>query len=111
MADETRRVREKMLERAERFVHVAGNDLLGAAQRDAPVDEATLRASGELEVERTGNAVTGTVSFNTVYAAEQHEREDFEHPRGGSAKYLERNLKERQARYERGLAAAMSGAL
>jgi bacteriophage HK97-gp10 putative tail-component len=33
--------------------------------------------------------VRAQVSFNTVYAAYQHERTDLEHPRGGKAKYLE----------------------
>lgn len=38
--------------------------------------------------------VRSTISFNTPYAAVQHERTDFHHPRGGKAKYLEGPLKE-----------------
>jgi hypothetical protein len=35
-----------------------------------------------------------TISFNTPYAAYQHERTDLHHPRGGKAKYLEGPLKQ-----------------
>lgn len=37
--------------------------------------------------------VRAVISFNTPYAAVQHERTDYEHPRGGNAKYLEGPLK------------------
>lgn len=36
--------------------------------------------------------VRAEISFNTPYAAYQHERLDLEHPRGGEAKYLEHAL-------------------
>ena len=38
--------------------------------------------------------VRAVISFNTAYAAYQHERTDLEHPRGGKAKYLEGPLTE-----------------
>lgn len=38
--------------------------------------------------------VRAMISFNTPYAAYQHERTDLEHPRGGKAKYLEGPLTE-----------------
>ena len=47
-----------------------------------------------------GDAVVGEVGFNTPYALAQHERLDFNHPKGGKAKYLEDNLKERADRYQ-----------
>jgi len=84
-----------------------GEDLLGEAQRRAPVEEGTLRASGELELEDGPNRVTAVVSFNTVYAARQHEELDWDHPLGGQAKYLESVVHERAARYERILAAVV----
>lgn len=99
-------------------------DLVGRAQRDAPVDEGTLRASGTTEVyvggklvarggaeEATGaqtmipeavggrDSIVAVVGFNTPYALEQHERLDYNHPKGGKAKYLEDNLKEQADRY------------
>lgn len=65
--------------------------LQGAAQRRAPVDEATLRGSGESEVKFAGTTIQGEVTFGglaTAYAEVQHEREDFEHPKGGQAHFL-----------------------
>lgn len=38
--------------------------------------------------------VRAEISFNTVYAAYQHERTDLRHPRGGNAKYLEGPVKQ-----------------
>jgi hypothetical protein len=38
--------------------------------------------------------VRGEISFNTVYAAYQHEHTELKHPRGGNAKYLEAPLKQ-----------------
>lgn len=76
----------------------SAEDLLGRAQRDAPVDEGTLRASGTIVYIINGGryegpgartaareaAVAGAahggvemdaeVSFNTVYSAAQHEQ-------------------------------------
>lgn len=94
-------------------VRVVGEDLLGEAQRRAPVEEGTLRASGELEIEHdpaTG-MIVAVVSFNTVYAARQHEELGWHHPRGGQAKYLESVLLERGNRYTAIMAASMRGAL
>lgn len=44
------------------------------------------------------HATTGVVSFNTKYAATQHEQINYDHPRGGQAKYLESVLVEEQDR-------------
>lgn len=84
-----------------------GEDLLGRAQREAPVEEGTLRASGKSEVKETHNGIELEVTFSTVYAARQHEEVTWKHPKGGKAKYLEDPLKEMAARYEAALAAAI----
>jgi uncharacterized Zn-binding protein involved in type VI secretion len=47
-----------------------------------------------------GDAVVGEVGFHTPYALAQHERLDFDHPKGGKAKYLEDNLREHAGRYQ-----------
>lgn len=87
-----------------------GEDALGEATRRAPIEEGTLRGSGDLDVEEGRASVTATVSFNTVYAARQHEELDWRHPRGGQAKYLESVIRERAGRYERIIAAAVARA-
>ena len=79
-----------------------GADLTGEAQRRAPKDEGTLRASGYWEVE--GEMVR--IVFDTPYAAVQHENIDFSH-KEGEAKYLEKPLKEKQADYYASLAARL----
>jgi hypothetical protein len=38
--------------------------------------------------------VRAEISFNTVYAAYQHEHVELHHPRGGNAKYLEGPVKQ-----------------
>jgi hypothetical protein len=58
-----------------------------------------------------GDAVVGEVGFNTPYALVQHERLDFNHPKGGKAKYLEDNLKEQADRYQGNLNDHLRGAL
>lgn len=110
-------IERRMREAAERAVSVAAHDLLGRAQRAAPVEEGTLRASGVVEMEEhargalPGHAIVATVSFNTPYAARQHEEITWKHPRGGKAKYLEDELKAMTPRYERVIGESIRAAL
>lgn len=73
------------------FAEIVG----GAAQRDAPILEGILRGSEDVEVtvNRFAGTVRATISFNTPYAAKQHEELSYNHPRGGKAKYLESHVK------------------
>ena len=77
------------------------------SQKRAPVDTGDLRGSVLVEMDNTviakgnesggltitGNApensTKGSVSYNTPYAANQHEHTEYDHPLGGQAKYLE----------------------
>jgi hypothetical protein len=114
----------------------SAEDLAGRAQREAPVDEGTLRGSVNVVLIVNGTRFEGTgarvqaanaarlyakagqrveldaeVSFNTVYAARQHEELDWQHPKGGGPKYLEGPLLANVARYQRIIAlAAQRGA-
>jgi len=58
-----------------------------------------------------GDAVVGDVGFNTPYALTQHERLDFNHPKGGKAKYLESNLTQQADRYQDNLSDHLREAL
>jgi hypothetical protein len=98
--DEARRAFHRAAERATTKI---GEHVLGEAQRLAPIEEGTLRASGELEVTRTVDAYTAEVSFNEVYAARQHEETEWRHPLGGQAKYLEQPVKAAVPLLERAL--------
>lgn len=104
---EAEEIRRRMLAAGERALKIVCEDIAGEAQRRAPIEEGTLRASADVEVERKQFEIVGTISFNTVYAAAQHEGVTFDHPRGGRAKYLESVLVERAPRYERAIAEAM----
>lgn len=85
-------------------------------QKRAPVDTGDLRGSLQVKVDGelyaqgvNGGGIEivgripeqtkkGEVSFNTKYAATQHEQISYNHPRGGQAKYLESTLVESQER-------------
>jgi hypothetical protein len=84
-------------------------DLQGRAQRDAPVDEGTLRGSAthSITVLPDGSAF-GTVEFPLVYAAVQEREDDFLHPRGGKAHYLGDNLKAMAPVYKAALEIAVN---
>jgi hypothetical protein len=79
----------------EKALQKIGSDLQGKAQRLAPIDTGDLRGSGWHRMEK--NAVI--IGFSTPYALIQHERLDFNHPKGGQAKYLEAPFAENIPRY------------
>lgn len=60
--------------------------LLGAANQLVPLEEGTLERSGKADVD----GLEGSVSYDAVYAARQHEELTWVHPvPGRQAKYLE----------------------
>lgn len=94
-----RAIREGVIDALE----IVGADLTGKAQRIAPKDEGTLRASAHWEIEggtqfrtqRPGSmsaSVQVNVIFDVPYAEVQHENTSFSHI-NGQAKYLEGPLK------------------
>jgi len=113
-------------------------DLLGEGMRRAPVAEGFLRGSGiakindqqtahtessgggnatiqrdmkSMTLQKLINEFIGEVAFTAVYATVQHESQEFNHPHGGEAKYLENPLKEKQQRYIKGIASAVDRTL
>lgn len=91
-------------------------DVAEESQKRAPVDTGNLRGSVMVELDgetyaegsKEGGvsivasvpetAERGTVSYNTPYAAQQHEQINYDHPRGGQSKYLESVLVEESDR-------------
>jgi len=61
--------------------------LLEESRRIVPIDEGTLSRSGKVSV--TADGTEGAVSYDTPYAAKQHEDMTLNHPNGRQAKYLE----------------------
>lgn len=76
---------ERGVRQAEAGLELALQHLLTEARKIVPLEEGPLDRSGR--VDRDG--LEGAVSFNTAYAVVQHERLDFRHAPGRSAKYLE----------------------
>ncbi|MGW3572177.1 hypothetical protein ACWDSL_51445 [Streptomyces sp. NPDC000941] len=69
-------------------MQLAAEHVLAESKKEVPLDEGTLERSGKAAVDEA--TLTGTVSYDTVYAVPQHERLDFHHPMPGrKAKYLE----------------------
>jgi hypothetical protein len=95
------------------------------SQNKAPVEFGDLR--GSVLVEMDGNVVAegneqgglsivgnasgtaGSVSYNTPYAATQHEHTEFDHPLGGQAKYLESVLTSEKDRILQFIAGELEG--
>ena len=95
----------------EREMNALATDVLAEAKRQVPLDKGMLRRSGTKEIGWQGDRIVATVSFNTVYAAVQHEGTNFRHPRGGKAKYLEDPLKQYAPEMRRRLNRAYRAAL
>ncbi len=100
-------------EAALKALRTGAEAILTEAIDEAPIDTGTLRRSGTVTVgklpdsariyeaaesgnemkdaftEKIGKEKAVYISFNTPYARRQHEELDYEHPRGGKAKYLE----------------------
>ena len=104
-------IRDRVDDELRRTLRVEAEDLLGRATRDAPIEEGTLRGSGEVEIRETATGAEAVVSFNTPYAARQHEELEYEHPRGGKPKYLEDHVKGMVRFHPSIMAAAMRRAL
>ncbi len=95
-------------------------DLAGRSAQQAPVDTGDLRNNctavvNGSEVYKEQRAVSGgiipadkvtaTVGYSLPYALRQHEELNYDHPRGGKAKFLEDPLNEKQSDYIKALKA------
>jgi hypothetical protein len=76
----------------------ASEFLLGESLKVVPREEAILAASGATDVDPV--SMRATVSFDTPYAARQHEELTWRHRPGQTAKYLERPLEQNQQRLQ-----------
>lgn len=85
----------------------AGEVLLSHARAKAPIQDGLLRASGKA----SASGKSAAVSFNTPYAARQHEEVGWNHPGGGGAKYLENAKNEFAGEYAQIVAQGMTGTI
>lgn len=75
-----------------RGVTLAAEHVLAEATKLVPIQEGTLSRSGQTSAEMQGDEAVAAISYNTPYAAAQHERLDYRHDQGRRAKYLESPL-------------------
>lgn len=75
-------------------VTLAAEHVLGESTKVVPIEEGTLSASGKTDAQMDGDVAVGAVSYDTPYAARQHEEMGWRHDAGRTAKYLERPLGE-----------------
>jgi len=87
-------------------------DLQGKSANQAPIDTGDLRSNCSVSpLKHEGAEVYHSVGYDLPYAIVQHERLDFNHPKGGKAKYLEDPFNENKARYEKFIKNAVKRAL
>lgn len=83
-------------------IQTCAADLQRKSAEEAPIDTGDLRANCSVsQLHEEGNLVYHTVGYDLPYAIVNHERLDFNHPKGGKAKYLEDPYNENVAKYER----------
>ena len=76
-----------------RGVTLGAEYVLGESVKVAPIEEGTLSRSGKTSAEmQGGDTAVAAVSYDTPYAARQHEEMDWRHDPGRQAKYLEQPL-------------------
>lgn len=69
---------------------LAAEHVLSASKKIVPHREGTLADSGATDVDE--GSLTASISYDTPYAARQHEELDWRHDAGRQAKYLEQPL-------------------
>ena len=80
-----------LIRRADSAIRSGLRQVQKAAQEQTPIDEGTLRASAQTQGRIQGQEFHGSITFGGMaarYAEPQHEREDYEHPKGGTHHYL-----------------------
>jgi hypothetical protein len=80
-------VEQQLRQAAARGLLLSAEHVLGKSQAVVPLDESPLMQSGTASVEES--SLTAMVSYDTEYAVAQHERLDYRHAPGRTAKYLE----------------------
>ncbi|MFD5682198.1 hypothetical protein [Streptomyces bacillaris] len=84
------RVERALRPAAARGALLAAEYVLGESQAVVPLDEAALSRSGTASVDEA--TLTSAVSYDSPYAARQHEELTWQHAPGRRAKYLEQPL-------------------
>lgn len=105
----------KMQAAAASALYTEAESIMSDSRPLVPWETGTLKGSGFVNrPEGSGTSVSVTLGFGgsaSAYALVQHEREDFNHPRGGQAKYLETAVDQHAATFDERMAAHVRRAL
>ncbi|MGW3442172.1 hypothetical protein [Streptomyces sp. NPDC001076] len=102
-------VQREMRQGAARGLYLGAEYVLQQSQQVVPLDESPLMQSGTASVDEP--SLTSMVSYDTPYAVVQHERLDYRHAPGRTAKYLEGPLNQSRDQVLRIIAAQVRRAL
>ena len=91
--------------------HEAMDDLKSTSQDEVPYDQGDLSRSAKVSQDIGGQGWEGAVSYDTPYAAAQHENRDWKHQDGRKAGYLGDPMRANAGRYQEHIAAAVRAAL
>lgn len=94
---------------AYRGVTEAAEFVLGEANKIVPIETGALMRSGHVDADR--DTLEADISYDTPYAAVQHENLEYNHDPGRQAKYLEQPLYAEAATVRRIVAARIERAL
>ncbi|MGV9282118.1 minor capsid protein [Streptomyces sp. NPDC003730] len=94
---------------AARGLVLAAEHVLAESLEIVPLDEGPLQNSGTASVDE--GDLTAAVSYDTPYAARQHEELDYRHAPGRQAKYLEQPLNANRGQVQQLIAAELRRAL
>lgn len=100
---------DRMRQGAARGLYLSAEHILQLSNEVVPLDESPLQQSGVASVDEA--SLTGMVSYDTPYAVVQHERLDYRHAPGRTAKYLENSLNAARTEVAEIIAAQMRRAL
>jgi len=78
----------------------AAEDLKKESSAQAPIDKGDLRADCAIDSSKLDSDLTIAIGYSLDYAMEQHENLDFNHPKGGKAKFLEDPFNENVGKYK-----------
>lgn len=86
------KISEEMKTAAAKGLRNVAEFLLDKSNQNIPIDEGTLKNSGNTSVDETN--LEASVSYDTPYAVRQHEDMTLNHKNGRTAKYLENAYKD-----------------
>jgi hypothetical protein len=100
---------DKINKAAGQAVYEAAEHVLTEATKTVPHEEGILSGTGHTDVDRRD--LKATVSYDTPYAARQHEEMGYAHNPGRRAKWLELTIKEEEKAIKAHMAKVIKGAI